>query len=313
MKKTIYGKARIAYLSGKLEEWKELNPVLLSGEFGIVTNGNENEKVKIGDGVTPWNELDWWKGPKGNQVELRKAEATKNLLPYPFVEISVHQRMNDDITIIDNKDGSITFKGDISKENFVSIYIYYNKEKLILKPNENYTFSLNPESINATYSGNFYPDWSDGNPPEISLDGGSFVYTEGSISGNSCLHISFSDFYENAGHLEGTIKPQLELGSNATEWESYTGLNEPYIQWKYDNENEWKNLLPLSEITGDKSEDGITPIIDQTYRPESENAQSGVAVDQAVQFAISGAEGLANAYTDFAISQAITQTLNTEV
>lgn len=45
--------------------WETTNPVLLSGEAGVVTDGSETKKIKFGDGVTPWNELGYWKGPKG--------------------------------------------------------------------------------------------------------------------------------------------------------------------------------------------------------------------------------------------------------
>ena len=63
----IFGDARIAFRSDTLENWQKENPVLLSGEFSVVTDGTETEKVKIGDGKTPWNDLPWWKGPEGKQ------------------------------------------------------------------------------------------------------------------------------------------------------------------------------------------------------------------------------------------------------
>lgn len=39
---------------GSASRWKELNLVLAAGEPGFVTDEN---KLKIGDGVTPWNDL----------------------------------------------------------------------------------------------------------------------------------------------------------------------------------------------------------------------------------------------------------------
>lgn len=62
----IYAQAHFAFKSDTIANWKSINPILLSGEFGVVIDGNETEKVKIGDGVTPWNELSWWMGPKGD-------------------------------------------------------------------------------------------------------------------------------------------------------------------------------------------------------------------------------------------------------
>lgn len=64
----ILASARFKFRSDTSENWSKLNPILLSGEFGVVTNSSdETERVKIGDGKTPWNELGWWKGPKGDK------------------------------------------------------------------------------------------------------------------------------------------------------------------------------------------------------------------------------------------------------
>ena len=73
----ILAKARFKFRSDTLTNWATENPILLSGEFGVVTglneagDGRENktEKVKIGDGVTAWNGLDWWYGSKGEKGE----------------------------------------------------------------------------------------------------------------------------------------------------------------------------------------------------------------------------------------------------
>ena len=63
----IHADCRFAFRSDTAANWQVGNPVLLSGEIGTVTNGSETEKMKIGDGVTPWNSLSWFKGPKGEQ------------------------------------------------------------------------------------------------------------------------------------------------------------------------------------------------------------------------------------------------------
>lgn len=59
--------ARFKFRSDTLINWENNNPVLLSGEFGVVTDGAETEKVKIGDGTTDWNNLSYWKGPQGEK------------------------------------------------------------------------------------------------------------------------------------------------------------------------------------------------------------------------------------------------------
>lgn len=43
--------------------WGSENPILANGEFGVVTDATDNSnRVKIGDGSTAWNSLDWFKG-----------------------------------------------------------------------------------------------------------------------------------------------------------------------------------------------------------------------------------------------------------
>jgi len=46
--------ATIQFKRGKALRWEELNPVLEDGQPGFVTDEN---RLKIGDGKTPWNDL----------------------------------------------------------------------------------------------------------------------------------------------------------------------------------------------------------------------------------------------------------------
>ncbi len=62
MNSKIYVKARYVPLAKTLAEWENENPILLAGEHGVVVDSNGSKREKIGDGVTPWNELDWWQG-----------------------------------------------------------------------------------------------------------------------------------------------------------------------------------------------------------------------------------------------------------
>lgn len=63
--KIIHAKSRFKFRSDTAANWAQNNPVLLAGEFGVVTDGTETDRVKIGDGMTAWNSLDWWRGPQG--------------------------------------------------------------------------------------------------------------------------------------------------------------------------------------------------------------------------------------------------------
>lgn len=53
----IFLNSHFAFRSDTLENWQRENPVLENGEPSIVSDGNENEWLKIGDGVTTWNDL----------------------------------------------------------------------------------------------------------------------------------------------------------------------------------------------------------------------------------------------------------------
>ena len=48
------------------ENWNKDNPILCDGEFGVVTDSADENWLKVGDGVTPWKQLPFKKGPKGD-------------------------------------------------------------------------------------------------------------------------------------------------------------------------------------------------------------------------------------------------------
>ncbi len=68
-KTKINAKIRWVPRHGTLKEWEKSNPILLSGEIGIVTDGTAGEFQKVGDGVTHWKDLPWKSGPQGIQGE----------------------------------------------------------------------------------------------------------------------------------------------------------------------------------------------------------------------------------------------------
>ena len=53
---------RILLRRDTLGNWQTNNPVLLSGEPGYETNSG---KLKVGDGITPWNQLSYYYGATG--------------------------------------------------------------------------------------------------------------------------------------------------------------------------------------------------------------------------------------------------------
>lgn len=58
---------------GTAERWYTVNPILAIGEPGFVYDDN---KLKIGDGVTPWNELPYIEGSASETITLTPVDGS---------------------------------------------------------------------------------------------------------------------------------------------------------------------------------------------------------------------------------------------
>ena len=58
---------RIQLRRGTASEWSSENPVLLEGEVAIELDNSRN-RIKIGDGVTPWNALPYFLDAREEEV-----------------------------------------------------------------------------------------------------------------------------------------------------------------------------------------------------------------------------------------------------
>ena len=63
----IYLNGQIAYREDVLSNWEAKNPVLERGEPAIIRDGINGRWLKIGDGVTAFNDLPYKLGPKGDK------------------------------------------------------------------------------------------------------------------------------------------------------------------------------------------------------------------------------------------------------
>ena len=63
----IYLNGQIAYREDILSNWEAENPVLERGEPAIIRDGINGRWLKIGDGVTVFNDLPYKLGPKGDK------------------------------------------------------------------------------------------------------------------------------------------------------------------------------------------------------------------------------------------------------
>lgn len=64
----------ISVRKGTMSKWSSVNPILANGEIGFVY---DNNKIKIGDGVTSWNSLPYIDGATGIEAVNTYAELPK--------------------------------------------------------------------------------------------------------------------------------------------------------------------------------------------------------------------------------------------
>lgn len=69
MSTKIYANAVFGFREDTLENWTSNNPVLRKGEPAVVRDGENGQWLKIGDGITSFNNLPWKTGPKGDMGE----------------------------------------------------------------------------------------------------------------------------------------------------------------------------------------------------------------------------------------------------
>lgn len=112
----IIAEARFKFRSDTLNAWETVNPVLLSGEPGVVTGLNTagdglsdpTKYIKFGDGLHCWSDLPWWYGPKGDAYSLTdtdKDEIATQINTYVGDRVGEIEKALDSIISIQNKLG----------------------------------------------------------------------------------------------------------------------------------------------------------------------------------------------------------------
>jgi len=74
--------AIILHRRGSDDDWTTSNPILAASELGYVTTGTNAGKFKIGDGVTPWNELAFYASGGGESSGVAAMPAG-SIQPWP--------------------------------------------------------------------------------------------------------------------------------------------------------------------------------------------------------------------------------------
>ena len=110
--------ARIQIRSDTAERWALYNPILASGEFGY---DKTNEVVKMGDGVTPWSELDITTGLKLSlqdiaiaDIQVKNAEGVKINPSTQEGQQAILDRLNDPLPVSINNSNMTLYGADIA-------------------------------------------------------------------------------------------------------------------------------------------------------------------------------------------------------
>jgi len=85
--------AFICIRRGTYITWYNLNPVLMNGEISYITSGTDRGKFKIGDGVTPWRQLEFSAARYPEDILNLINEPASDDIPYTGDTISILQKI----------------------------------------------------------------------------------------------------------------------------------------------------------------------------------------------------------------------------
>ena len=168
------------------------------------------------------------KSKKGNLKELViEGNTGKNLIPYPYTTLDgvlvPTTQTESGVTFTINEDRSITVNGTATDTIYYHLASTYGTHKLIL-PQAKYYFRDNCDDINST-PGRFeaYARAMDDSKSFFATNGEGTFDTSSTQSCKIWISITIKkgQVFENI-----TFKPQLELGSTATEYEPYKAVGE---------------------------------------------------------------------------------------
>ena len=172
----------------------------------------------------------------------------KNLLPYPYHEST---KTVNGITFTDNGDGSVTASGTATGYadfNFV--------QALPCRPNQSYTVAKNGVDVNNVSF--VFCDVNENGKitRETVSTTREKTFTVTTLA--STAYIKLLMKRQNNAECTGTVKPTLELGTTATEYEPYT---EKYVGDKtLVSDNTYKYKIPIVNSGNNDREDSLINI-----------------------------------------------------
>lgn len=146
--------------------WTSVNPVLGEGEIGLVTNfADNNTRIKIGDGATAWEDLDYFTTSQDLSNYVTDAELASALSNYVPTSRTVNGKALSSNISIDKTDvglGSVDNTSDANKPISIA-----TQTALDLKQDEAIVISSNTTAVNdAVYHNVATATYTDPSPVE---------------------------------------------------------------------------------------------------------------------------------------------------
>ena len=255
--KIINANARYVIRQDTLDNWKTANPVLLDGELVAVKDGKYPEVLKRGDGVTAWIDLPWWPEGMKNVVDVTYTPNSTNAQSGKAVKEAVEPKLD---------------KPEIAPE-----------VGKILKV----------KSVNE--DGTFICEWADENGSavdDVQIDGESIVENgiakldKASANNFGLIKVGNGLFIGAAGNI-GVAKADSSAINSRNN--NYNPIVPAFIDYAVKAAMCDGKGATWTADEQSAARDRMGILIDQSYTPNSTNAQSGKAVAQAVNGA--GANG----------------------
>ena len=243
-------------------DWTSENPILRDGEFGVVTDGSDGEWLKVGDGVTAWNSLPYKKGPKGDPFTY------SDFTPEQLAALK-GEKGDTGAQGVQGIQGIQGEKGDTGEQGIQGVQGLkgdkgdngYTPQKGVDYFTEEDIAELNIPSVDQTYS-----------PDSENAQSGKAVAEAVAKSGGGTTDY---EQLENLPEING-----VELLGNKSLTD--LGIDIPAKTSELENDSGFIDDTAFENYYT-KTEVDEKTVVDQTYNKNSQNAQSGKAVAEAVE------------------------------
>lgn len=253
-KKIIYSQIRNQFRHDTIRNWETTNPILYEGEVGVVIGLNEigdnleakTQKAKIGDGIHPWNELEWWSliqsdgpdndilvdqtyNPESENAQSGKAVAEAVNANLISKTISGKSVLADDVFPIEHNLIVALSSNTITDFSGITVTRF---GKNILPPLEPSTKTLNGLTITINDNGSITANGTPTTTTFLDLATNFDIGTQNIQSGYPANGYAIKDctyngtwkkvsitFTANTEFIDKTYYPQIELGNKCTAYE----------------------------------------------------------------------------------------------